>query len=277
MNPRGVEVRPGEGDGVGVGVRRAYAATRIVVGGLFACHGSAVLLGWPPAQVHGGPVRVGAWPGWWAALIELGTGLLVAVGWRARPAGLLASGSMAYAYFTVHQPHGLLPISNGGESAAIYSWVFLLVAVVGSGEWSLESALHTRRPVTYVYPGTPGARRVAVPAGTPLSTAADTASAGLGPAPEPVSSADSGSRAASASPAGAGSARDAGDEVAVIPPGVAGPGNGGRPVPGRALRRERKRRRAAVTAAATTSAAAAVGRDRTPDAVMIAAGSGGAR
>src|SRR4051812_44362842 len=94
---------------------------RIVVGLLFACHGAAALFG-VLGGPHGGPPRVGAWPGWWAAVIEFGAGGLVMVGLGTRVAALLCSGAMAYAYFTVHQPKGLFPLVNGGEPAALFSW-----------------------------------------------------------------------------------------------------------------------------------------------------------
>ncbi len=46
---------------------------RIVVGFLFACHGAASLFGVLGGAVgtHGGTVPFGAWPGWWAAAIQL--------------------------------------------------------------------------------------------------------------------------------------------------------------------------------------------------------------
>ncbi len=118
---------------------------RMVVGLLFTCHGLASLFG-----VLGGAVGThravpaGTWPGWWAALIELVTGVLVFVGLGTRFAALVASGTMAYAYFTVHQQHALLPIQNGGEPAALFCWSFLLLVVTGPGPWSLD-ALATKR------------------------------------------------------------------------------------------------------------------------------------
>ncbi|WBC12737.1 DoxX family protein [Micromonospora sp. WMMA1998] len=119
---------------------------RIVVGLLFLLHGAASIfgiLGGNPAT--GGAVPFGTWPGWWAALIQLVCGALVLVGLGTRPAALLASGSMAYAYFVVHQPHGLLPLGNGGELAALFCWTFLLVAVLGPGPWALDALLSRRR------------------------------------------------------------------------------------------------------------------------------------
>ncbi|GLZ13199.1 integral membrane protein [Actinomadura sp. NBRC 104425] len=117
---------------------------RVVVGLLFACHGAAKLfgvLGGPPGGV---PPRVGEWPSWWAAMIELVGGGLVMIGLATRPAALLCSGAMAYAYFTVHLPKDLFPLLNGGEPAALFSWSFLLLAVFGGGPWALDALIARR-------------------------------------------------------------------------------------------------------------------------------------
>lgn len=116
---------------------------RIVVGFLFALHGVASLfgvLGGAPGT-HGGTYAFGTWPGWWASVIELVGGLLVALGIGTRVAALICSGAMAFAYFTVHIKIGLLPLVNGGEPAALYSWIFLLIAVIGPGPWALSPKL----------------------------------------------------------------------------------------------------------------------------------------
>ncbi|MFI6098318.1 DoxX family protein [Lentzea sp. NPDC051213] len=107
----------------------ALALFRIVIGLFFVIHGvqkiskGADLLSWP-----GGPM----------SLIELIGGGLILIGLWTRWAALLSSGAMAYAYFVVHQPKGLLPIQNGGELAAVYSWAFLLLAFTGAGAWSID-------------------------------------------------------------------------------------------------------------------------------------------
>ena len=102
---------------------------RIIIGLLFALHGTAKLFGWP--ATNSGAVPFGTWPYWWAGLIELLVGLLVALGLFTRLAALLGSGTMAYAYFTAHQPDGLLPIQNGGELAVLFCFAFLLIAFTG--------------------------------------------------------------------------------------------------------------------------------------------------
>ncbi|MFI6596221.1 DoxX family protein [Nonomuraea sp. NPDC050536] len=113
---------------------------RVVVGLLFACHGAATLFGVLGGPRGGGaPPPIGAWPDWWAAVIELVAGGLVMVGLATRAAALLCSGTMAFAYFTVHQPKGLFPLINGGEPAALFCWSFLLLVLIGSGPWSFDT------------------------------------------------------------------------------------------------------------------------------------------
>jgi len=125
----------------------ALGLFRIVVGLLFAAHGAAALFGvfGGANGTRGGTVALGAWPSWYAAVIQLGCGLLVLAGVFTRVAALLASGSMAYAYFVVHQPDGLLPLQNHGESAAMFCWAFLLLAFTGSGALALGTLVRSDR------------------------------------------------------------------------------------------------------------------------------------
>ncbi|GAA1384270.1 DoxX family protein [Catellatospora chokoriensis] len=120
---------------------------RVVLGLLFAFHGAASLFGvFGGNRGSGQAVEFAAWPGWWAALIQLAGGILVIAGLATRPAALLCSGSMAYAYFVVHQTQGLLPLNNGGEAAALFCWSFLTIAVLGPGAFSLDGLLRRRAP-----------------------------------------------------------------------------------------------------------------------------------
>ena len=113
------------------------AVFRLVTGFLFACHGAASLFGVLGGAHGGGTVSALQWPAWWAAVIELAGGALVALGLFTRTAAVLCSGSMAYAYFTVHQPNALFPINNGGEPAVMFCWAFLLIAVFGPGAYAV--------------------------------------------------------------------------------------------------------------------------------------------
>jgi putative oxidoreductase len=120
-------------------------ATRVVVSFLFVCHGLVGLFGaFGGVDGQGGTVEALSWPGWWGSVLHLVAGALVLVGLFTRPAALLCSGAMAYAYFTVHQPVALLPIPNGGEPAALFSWIFLLIGILGPGAFALD-ALRRRR------------------------------------------------------------------------------------------------------------------------------------
>ncbi|MER8233568.1 DoxX family protein [Streptomyces sp. NPDC101490] len=122
----------------------ALGVFRIVVGLLFACHGAAALFGVLGGSAGGGTVAAGTWPGWYAAVIQLGAGGLVLAGLGTRSAAFLASGSMAYAYFTVHQPESLFPLQNGGEIAAVFCWAFLLLVFTGPGALALDGLFGNR-------------------------------------------------------------------------------------------------------------------------------------
>ncbi|MFC9327608.1 DoxX family protein [Kitasatospora sp. NPDC057015] len=117
---------------------------RIVVGLLFACHGAASLFGILGGAKGGGTVAALSWPGWYAAAIQLVAGGLVLVGLGTRTAALLCSGSMAYAYFSVHQEHALWPLQNGGEASVLFCWTFLLIAATGPGSLALDGVLGRR-------------------------------------------------------------------------------------------------------------------------------------
>lgn len=123
---------------------------RIIVGLLFAIHGSSKLFGWPMTTPM--PIEVGEWPTWWAGLIELVTGLLVAVGLFTRPAAFIASGHMAVAYFWQHWlfaapeiPKSFWPHVNMGELAVFYCFAFLLLVFIGPGSIALDTMMRRRR------------------------------------------------------------------------------------------------------------------------------------
>ncbi|MBP2705115.1 DoxX family protein [Microbispora sp. RL4-1S] len=119
---------------------------RIVTGLLFVCHGMSSIFGvFGGNRGTGQSIPFGTWPGWWAALIQLVFGALVLIGLLTRVSALIASGSMAYAYFVVHLPHGFLPLLNGGELAALFCWSFFLIAVLGPGTWALDTVISRAR------------------------------------------------------------------------------------------------------------------------------------
>lgn len=122
-----------------------WSAFRVVVGLLFLCHGLATVFGVLGGNRGSGQaMEPGTWPNWYAGLIQLVCGALVLAGLFTRPAAVLASGSMAYAYFVVHQPDALMPIQNGGVTVALYAWAFLAIAVIGAGPWSADALISRR-------------------------------------------------------------------------------------------------------------------------------------
>ncbi|MGW4228914.1 DoxX family protein [Streptomyces sp. NPDC004980] len=122
----------------------ALGLFRAVIGFLFACHGAASLFGVLGGAMGGGTVPAGTWPGWYAAVIQLVGGTLVALGLGTRFAAFIASGSMAYAYFKVHQPESLFPLQNGGESSAVFCWAFLLLVFTGPGALAVDRLFSSR-------------------------------------------------------------------------------------------------------------------------------------
>lgn len=120
----------------------AVAVFRVVFGLLFACHGLSKLVGWPV----GPTVPVGEWPDYYAGWIELVTGALIAVGLFTRAAAFVACGEMAVAYFTVHLPHGFIPLTNGGEMAVLYCFGFLLLMFTGGAAYALDTRRGRWRP-----------------------------------------------------------------------------------------------------------------------------------
>jgi putative oxidoreductase len=114
----------------------ALAVFRVMFGLLFLSHGLSALIGWPAAD-HTAPV--GQWPDYYAGWIEAVTGVLITAGLFTRVAAFVASGAMAFAYFTVHLPHGFFPINNHGETAVMYCFAFFLLIFAGGGAYAADA------------------------------------------------------------------------------------------------------------------------------------------
>lgn len=125
---------------------------RVVMGFLFTVSGTTSLFGWPVS--YGDTPPIGSFPSWWSGVIQLVTGLLIMLGLFTRIAAYFASGEMAVAYFWQHQPHGLLPIQNGGEPAVMYCFVFFLLVFIGGGAYSVDAWRQRHRSDTVATPVT---------------------------------------------------------------------------------------------------------------------------
>ncbi|KTE19984.1 LuxR family transcriptional regulator [Sphingopyxis sp. H050] len=114
---------------------QAYALLRIVAGLLFLAHGVQKFFNFPVAFPYPLNPMLHA-----AGAIELVAGGLIVLGLFTRPAAFLASGMSAVGYWVAHGSNGLYPIANGGETIALYSFLFLFIATRGAGIWSVDGA-----------------------------------------------------------------------------------------------------------------------------------------
>ena len=121
----------------------ALNALRIVAGYLFLQHGLQKVFGvLGRDQVESFMSMAGA-----AGIIEFVGGILIIAGLFTRPVAFLLSGQMAVAYFIGHagpQGNWLFPIMNGGELAALYSFVWLFFCANGPGKFSLDAMIRGR-------------------------------------------------------------------------------------------------------------------------------------
>jgi putative oxidoreductase len=115
----------------------AYALLRIVAGFMFSFHGMQMILGLLAQSQP--PVGSQLWFG---GLIELLGGLTVMLGIQTRTAAFICSGTMAVAYAQFHWKFQFdarfFPGVNQGELAALYAFVFLLIACKGVGKWGID-------------------------------------------------------------------------------------------------------------------------------------------
>ena len=123
---------------------RALSLLRIVAAFMFTAHGTQKLFGFPSARATETVLLslTGV-----AGLLEAFGGALLLIGLFTRPVAFLLSGLMAFAYFLAHAPQGFWPLLNRGELAALYSFVFLYLAIAGGGEFSVDRMLFGRSAI----------------------------------------------------------------------------------------------------------------------------------
>jgi len=119
------------------------AILRIVSGLLFLEHGLQKIAGFPAPLDPSRMPPLNTLPGM-AGFIELGCGLLIAIGLFTRPAAFLASGTMAVAYWYAHAPNNFFPVNNGGDAAILYCFLFLYLVFAGAGPISVDAARAAR-------------------------------------------------------------------------------------------------------------------------------------
>lgn len=123
----------------------ALLLLRAVAGFLYMQHGLQKLLHWPPGGPSGplSPLLEAA------GYIEVICGALIMLGLATHLVAFVSSGEMAVGYFMVHFPRAFWPILNMGEVAVLYCFIFLFVAVVGPGRYSLDAMIWPRERETF--------------------------------------------------------------------------------------------------------------------------------
>ena len=109
---------------------------RIAVGLTFLEHGTQKLLNFPlPRPGLALPLLL------FTGILETLGGLCVTLGYRTRHFAFLLSGELAVGYWWLHARRSFFPMANGGEAMVLYSFVFLYLAAMGAGPWSLDAHL----------------------------------------------------------------------------------------------------------------------------------------
>jgi putative oxidoreductase len=82
---------------------------------------------------------------WVAGPIEFFGGLLIMIGLFTPWVAFIASGEMAFAYWSAHGTVAFLPIVNHGELAVLYCFIFLFISAKGAGILSIDHYLKNRK------------------------------------------------------------------------------------------------------------------------------------
>ena len=133
----------------------AVAALRIVTADLFLEHGTAKLLGFPETPMANPDIWSMPWIAGWFEIIG---GILLLLGGWTRWVAVLLSGEMAVAYWFYHAPQSPFPLVNQGEAAILFCFIFLMLAVVGPGKWSIDAYRARNRSDVWGY-AAPGGER----------------------------------------------------------------------------------------------------------------------
>jgi putative oxidoreductase len=116
------------------------SALRIAVGLLFFQHGAEKIWGFAGGRIdHNFATMHG-----FAGPLEVIGGTLITLGLFTRTTAFILCGEMAVAYFSRWAPRGFWPITNGGEEAVIFCFVYLWLVTAGPGPWGLDALLHRR-------------------------------------------------------------------------------------------------------------------------------------
>lgn len=111
---------------------------RMTAAFMFLQHGTQKMFGFP-VEANAPYELLTLVPGL-AGLLEVVGGLLLLVGFFTRATAFVLSGMMAVAFWMAHSGPNLFlwAVANRGEAAALYCFLFLYIAAVGGGKWSID-------------------------------------------------------------------------------------------------------------------------------------------
>jgi putative oxidoreductase len=128
-------------------VQITYFLLRVVAGLIFCQAGSVILFGWfggTPGQPPGSTVPLVSQTGI-GGLLEFFGGIAIVLGLFTRPVAFILSGMMAVAYWQFHAPNSPWPVQNQGIPAILFCFIFLYMAAIGAGNWSIDALIQRKR------------------------------------------------------------------------------------------------------------------------------------
>jgi putative oxidoreductase len=114
---------------------------RIMAALLLLQHGTQKLLGFPPGRAA--PELLSLY--WFAGMIELVGGVLLALGLFSRTTAFILSGELAFAYWMGHAPRGGEIKEHEGVQRGEFAPVEDREEAAGPGPWSVDRMISGRR------------------------------------------------------------------------------------------------------------------------------------
>jgi putative oxidoreductase len=126
---------------------------RVAMGGMITAHGYNHFFGGGRLPGAGRwfdslGIRPGLFHAWMTAVVEVGAGLMFAIGLLTPLAAAGIIGIMSVAGIVVHRPHGFFITKEGYEYVLVVSLTCAGVAAIGPGQWSVDHAVFGWHDIT---------------------------------------------------------------------------------------------------------------------------------
>jgi putative oxidoreductase len=126
---------------------------RVAIGGMITAHGYNHFFGGGRLPGAGRwfdslGIRPGLFHAWMTAVVEVGAGLMFAIGLLTPLAAAGIIGIMSVAGIVVHRAHGFFITKEGYEYVLVVSLTCAGVAAIGPGRWSVDHAVFGWQDIT---------------------------------------------------------------------------------------------------------------------------------